>query len=156
MITAPQIITFLEEVTYKKDSCGNPMPVSCNISHWSKSISNLKEFTRTKEFKEFPWLRFFVYLPDTANYTWCAYQSTHTEVFDKFYNTNMSHTTICGVIDTGHKVFCTDMILSHIGRFNPYDSNIETLWSKEVDHWEKGINWLRQYLSGLDFKLMHY
>jgi hypothetical protein len=158
MITSQQILTLLEEVIYRKISSiwkKDIMSVSTNVRHWSSAMIDLKEFTRTEEFREDPKLRFVYHLPTGDSYTWCAYQATHTDI-QKQYVSGSTKDLIFGIIDVNRKVFCVDTFSQLWGKskFDPYDPSAEE--HKDRPDWIDGIEWLRTYLSGLTYKRMGY
>jgi hypothetical protein len=158
MIASRQILDLFEEVIYRKVSSiwkNNEMPVSNNASHWSHSMIDLKEFTRTREFRKESRLRFILYLPTLESYVWCAYQATHMEM-SKHYLSGSTKDVIFGIIDVNRKVFCVDTFSPLWGKstFDPYKQEAEE--QQKRPEWIKGIDWLRTYLSGLNYTKMSY
>jgi hypothetical protein len=158
MISASAILALIEEVIYRRIPSlwkSDEMPVSADASHWSRSMIDLKEFTRTRTFQKEPKLRFLLYLPTMESYTWCAYQATHTEIF-KQYLSGSTKDVIFGIIDVDRKAFCVDTFSQIWGKskFDPYDAEAEE--RQEGPEWVDSIKWLRKYLSGLNYKRMGY
>ena len=81
MIKASQIISLVEEFSIVKIGRSRRIDVCINPASVSEILMELKEGTRTREFREEPNLRFVLDFKSSDLTAWVAYEAVHADIF---------------------------------------------------------------------------